>query len=174
MERDGPDTKLTASRQGVHTKWYKALTEHIDERYKMTFGHVDLHDKKDDPMGFLSLLGTDDSDKSPATTTSSNTSHQQSEYDQHLDAFGEGKGKGASHLGAPRPHLIPYFSLRKLRISAQSAPAGEMSSRFATRYSSTCGLRNLGLRNLDWILGPVSLYFIETCWLDFSQVSYFL
>ena len=32
----------------------------------------------------------------------------------------------------------------------------------------------LGLRNLDWILGPVSLYFIETCWLDFSQVSYFL
>ena len=43
-----PDTKLTASRQGVHTKSYKALTEHIDERYKMTFGHVDMQDKKDD------------------------------------------------------------------------------------------------------------------------------
>ena len=89
-----PDTKLTASRQGVHTKSYKALTEHIDERYKMTFGLVGLHDKKDDPMGFVSLLGTDDSDKSPAATTSSNTSHQQSEYDQHLDAFGKGTGKG--------------------------------------------------------------------------------
>ena len=89
-----PDTKLTASRQGVHTKSYKALTEHIDERYKMTFGHVDLHDKKDDPMGIFSLLGTDDNDRAPAEGASGNASHQHNEYDQHLDAFGKGKGKG--------------------------------------------------------------------------------
>ena len=81
-----PETKLTATRQGVHTKSYKDLVEHIDERYKMTFGHVDFQekDKKDDPMGIFSLLKGEEPE-------------EQAEYEPHLDAVrkgGHGKGGG--------------------------------------------------------------------------------
>ena len=69
------------------------IGEHIDERFRVTFGHVEFQSPKDDPMNIFS---TSERDPRPAAgePTEEQQVQQRDHTDQaHLDAFGKG-GKG--------------------------------------------------------------------------------
>ena len=91
-----PASKMIAAQLGVHTKSFKALSEHVDERYRVTFGHVEAQTTKDDPMGIFTILERDSPEKAAPAPTSQG--QQPSDNDQHLDAFGKGKGKGGGWM----------------------------------------------------------------------------
>ena len=50
-----PGSKMMATQMGVHRGDYDAMTKFIDERYRVTFGHVEYHSPKDDPMGIFAM-----------------------------------------------------------------------------------------------------------------------
>ena len=91
-----PSSKMTATQMGVHRGDYDAMTKFIDERYRVTFGHVEYHSPKDDPMGIFAM-GVRDPEPAEPTPTEQPQWQQQEYNDQdHLGAFGKkgGKGKG--------------------------------------------------------------------------------
>ena len=68
---------------------YEKLTEHIDERFKITYGTVEASNARDDPMGIFALMEPEAEDKP------SDGAHAPESPDyQHLDAVSKGKGKG--------------------------------------------------------------------------------
>ena len=69
------------------------MIKFIDERYRVTFGHVEYHSPKDDPMGIFAM-GARDPEPAGMTPTEPAQGHQQEHTDQeHLGAFGKGGGK---------------------------------------------------------------------------------
>ena len=51
-----PSSKMMATQMGVHRGNYAAMTTFIDERYRVTFGHVEFQSStKDDPMGIFAI-----------------------------------------------------------------------------------------------------------------------
>ena len=91
-----PASKMIAAQLGVHTKSFKALSEDVDERYRVTFGHVEAQTTKDDLMGIFTLLERESPGKAAPALTSQG--QQPSDNDQHLDAFGKGKRKGGGWM----------------------------------------------------------------------------
>ena len=72
------------------------MTTFIDERYRVTFGHVEYHSSKDDSMGIFTM-GSRDPEPAEPTPTEQTQRQQQDYNDQdHLGAFGKkgGKSKG--------------------------------------------------------------------------------
>ena len=85
-------SKLEATRMSVTKGNFKLLTDHIDERYKITYGHVEFQGAKDDPMGLFSFLESESGQEAsqPADEGRQAETHEGND----LDAFGKGKGKG--------------------------------------------------------------------------------
>ena len=74
------------------------IGEHIVERFRVTYGHVEFQSSKDDP---LSIFSACERDPRPAASepTEDQEGQQRDHTDQsHLDAFGKGgKGKGKGY-----------------------------------------------------------------------------
>ena len=49
-----PKSKMTATQMGIHRQDYFRMTEHIDERYSVTYGQ-EFQSPKDDPMGVFAM-----------------------------------------------------------------------------------------------------------------------
>ena len=95
MEREEPNSKMMATQMGVHKQDFAEMTNFLDERYRVTYGHLDSPSPKDDPMGIFSASVRDPDLAEPIP--SEDTQRQQRGYNDqaHLDAFGNGgKGKG--------------------------------------------------------------------------------
>ena len=92
------DSKILATRMELAKGGFDKTAGHIDQRYQITYGHVE-QGPKDDPMGIFALIEQERPE--PAAANAKNTSQeQQPDYiDQHLDAFGKGKGKGFTSNG---------------------------------------------------------------------------
>ena len=92
-----PNSNMMATQMVVHKQDFAEMTKFIDERYRVTYGHVEFHSLKDDPMGIFAT-GTRDPDPAEPIPTEDAQMQQQGYNDQaHLDAFGKGgksKGKG--------------------------------------------------------------------------------
>ena len=54
-----PNSKMTATQMGIHRQECARIVEHIDERFKVTYGHVEFQSPKDDPMGIFFAGGRD-------------------------------------------------------------------------------------------------------------------
>ena len=132
------DSKTKAMALGLAGtgKAYKDLYEHIDQRYRIMYGHMDYKaQKKDDPMG-LALLGHPElaaprarPGYEPAPAPSSNPGIDQTgAYDPHLDAKGgrsgkvKGNGDGKCHTCGGDGH----FS----RECPSTAPVGPQAAEF--------------------------------------------
>ena len=88
-----PKSTEQAMAEGLDKADYKKLGEHIDNRHKIFFGHLDYKGAKDDPMG-LALVGEAHAPQrqEPEGSPSEQPGPQQERYD--MDAFGKAKGKG--------------------------------------------------------------------------------
>ena len=94
-----PGSKMTATQMGIHRQEYAKIVEHIDERFKVTYGHVEFQLFKNDPMGVF-LVGERDPRPAEETSIEEPQRPHQSYNDQaHLDAFDKGKGTGWMHNG---------------------------------------------------------------------------
>ena len=87
------DSKLLATRMELAAKGFDEIAAHIDQRYQITYGHVE-QGPKDDPMGIFALVEQELPEPVAASTKNTNPEQQPDYNDQHLDAFGKGKGKG--------------------------------------------------------------------------------
>ena len=54
-----PGSKMTATLMGIHRQECAKIVEHIDERFKVTYGHVEFQSPKGGPMGVLLVGGRD-------------------------------------------------------------------------------------------------------------------
>ena len=41
-----PNSKMMATQMGLHKQDYAEMTKFIDERYRVTYGHVEFHSPK--------------------------------------------------------------------------------------------------------------------------------
>ena len=89
-----PASNMVASQLGVHTKDYDTLTEHIDTRYKITYGHVEFENPKDDPMGIFAVM---QAVKEGAPGPTAPAADMEVPSDDTLDALGKGKEKAKEH-----------------------------------------------------------------------------
>ena len=49
-----PSSKMIATQQNVLRESFKKIVEHIDERFRVTYGHIEFQSPKDDAMGIFS------------------------------------------------------------------------------------------------------------------------
>ena len=100
-----PESKRIATHDQLDAKTYKVLCDHIDLRYKITFGHLDYKStSKDDPMGLALVAAAREADHPREAdggdgnfglaAASASTMGKGVEEDYGLDAVGKGKGKG--------------------------------------------------------------------------------
>ena len=67
-----PGSKMIATQANIHRGNYKTIGEHVDERFRVTYGHVEFQSSKDDPMGIFST-----SERDPRPAASEPTEEQQ-------------------------------------------------------------------------------------------------
>ena len=141
-----PGSRMIATLQGVHREPYAKIVDHIDERFRVTYGHVEFQNPKDDPMGIFLVGERDPRPAEPEPEPAEEQLRQQQGHNDqaHLDAFGKGgKGKGKGY-GDGKCHVCGGDGHLARDCPSERGPDGK-----ATGTDECCGCHGKGHRKTD-------------------------